>query len=199
MAAISSGKKEKSWLTPNDVARLLMVSPVTVRQWAQKGGLHALTTPGGHRRFLRHDVERFARERGISLQPPEGDALRILIVDDDRQLAGYLVELLDSQATEISTEVSHNGFDAGIKVQTFQPHILLLDLMMPGLDGFEVCQRMQQDPSTQAVRIIAMTGYYTPENVQRILAAGAEVCLAKPVPDDKLLEAIGLPRAVAVV
>jgi len=199
VVAISSGKKEKSWLTPNDVARLLMVSPVTVRQWAQKGGLHALTTPGGHRRFLRHDVERFARERGISLQPPEGDTLRILIVDDDRQLAGYLVELLASQSTAISTEVAHNGFDAGIRVQTFKPHILLLDLMMPGLDGFEVCQRMQQDPSTQAVRIIAMTGYHTPENVQRILAAGAEVCLAKPVPDGKLLEAIGLPRAVAVV
>ncbi|HED18958.1 MAG TPA: helix-turn-helix domain-containing protein, partial [Gammaproteobacteria bacterium] len=56
MRIVSDGKKGKSYLTPNDVATLLMVSPVTVRQWAQKGGLSALTTPGGHRRFLRHDV-----------------------------------------------------------------------------------------------------------------------------------------------
>jgi excisionase family DNA binding protein len=196
MRAVSNGKKGKSYLTPNDVARLLMVSPVTVRQWAQKGGLSALTTPGGHRRFLQHDVERFARERGIALQPPEGDSLRILIVDDDKQLAGFLVELFANQEEPTSTQTAHDGFEAGAKVQTFRPHIMLLDLMMPGLDGFGVCRQMQQDPNTKAVRIIAMTGYYTAENVQRILAEGAEVCLPKPLPNDDLLEAIGLSAGV---
>jgi len=193
---VSDGKKGKSYLTPNDVATLLMVSPVTVRQWAQKGGLSALTTPGGHRRFLRHDVERFARERGIALQPPAGDSLRILIVDDDKQLAGYLVELFANREEAVSTQTAHDGFEAGAKVQTFQPHIMLLDLMMPGLDGFGVCHQMQEDPNTKAVRIIAMTGYHTTGNVQRILAAGAEVCLPKPFPNDELLEAIGLPAGV---
>ena len=185
-------KKAKTYLTPNDVAELLMVSPVTVRQWAQKGGLNALTTPGGHRRFLRHDVERFAREHGIALQPPDAQELRILIVDDDEQLAGYLVELLRDQSETIVTQTAYDGFDAGVKLQTFQPHIMLLDLMMPGLDGFAVCRRMQEDPATKAVRIIAMTGFYSPENVERILNAGAEVCLPKPLPKDALLEAIGL-------
>ncbi len=196
MRIVSDGKKGKSYLTPNDVARLLMVSPVTVRQWAQKGSLSALTTPGGHRRFLRHDVERFARERGVALQPPEGDALRILIVDDDRQLAGFLVELFASQDEPVSTQTAHDGFEAGAKVQTFRPHIMLLDLMMPELDGFGVCRQMQQDPNTKAVRIIAMTGYYTAGNVQRILAAGAEACLPKPLPNDDLLEAIGFSAGV---
>jgi excisionase family DNA binding protein len=189
-------KKGKPYLKPNDVARLLMVSPVTVRQWAQKGSLSAQTTPGGHRRFLRHDVERFARERGITLQPPAGDSLRILIVDDDKQLAGYLVELFANQEEPISTQTAHDGFEAGAKVQTFRPHIMLLDLMMPGLDGFGVCHQMQQDPNTKAVRIIAMTGYYTAGNVQRILSAGAEACLPKPIPTDELLEAIGLSTGV---
>ncbi len=196
MRIVSDGKKGKSYLTPNDVATLLMVSPVTVRQWAQKGGLSALTTPGGHRRFLRHDVERFARERGIALQPPEGDSLRILIVDDDKQLAGYLVELFANREEAVSTQTAHDGFEAGAKVQTFQPHIMLLDLMMPGLDGFGVCRQMQEDPNTKAVRIIAMTGYHTTGNVQRILDAGAEICLPKPLPNDELLEAIGLSAGV---
>ncbi|GMQ87325.1 MAG: response regulator [Gammaproteobacteria bacterium] len=199
MRIVSDGKKGKSYLTPNDVARLLMVSPVTVRQWAQKGSLSALTTPGGHRRFLRHDVERFARERGVALQPPEGDALRILIVDDDKQLAGFLVELFANQDEPVSTQTAHDGFEAGAKVQTFRPHIMLLDLMMPELDGFGVCRQMQQDPNTKAVRIIAMTGYYTAGNVQRILAAGAEACLPKPLPNDDLLEAIGFSAGVVAL
>lgn len=191
---MQSKQKVKAYLTPNDVAEMLMVSPVTVRQWAQKGALAALATPGGHRRFLRHDVERFARRHGISLQPQGGNNLRILIVDDDKPLAGYLVELLAHHDGSVITEVAHDGFDAGTKVQTFHPHIMLLDLMMPGLDGFEVCRRLRDDPTTKAVHVIAMTGYYTPDNVQRILNGGADACLPKPIPKDALLEAIGLVR-----
>ncbi len=185
-------KKSKSYLTPNDVAELLMVSPVTIRQWAQKGSLNALTTPGGHRRFLSREVERFAREHGIALQPTDNDELRILIVDDDEQLSGFLVELLNNQDQEIRTEVASDGFDAGAKVQTFKPHVMLLDLMMPGLDGFEVCRRLREDPTTKAMRIIAMTGFYNPDNVERIKNIGADECFPKPLPTDDLLKAIGI-------
>jgi len=182
-------------LTPQEVAELLMVSPVTVRQWAQKGELKALTTPGGHRRFRLHDVERFGRQRGLTLQRRD-PAPRILVVDDDPQLSGYLVELLASLPEPIVTEVASDGFDAGRKVLTFRPDVVLLDLMMPGLDGFEVCRRLKQDPATRDVRIIAMTGYPSPGNVARICAAGAEACLAKPVGIEPLLGAIGLPEYV---
>ena len=62
MAALND--TNKAYLTPNEVAELLMVSPITVRSWAQKGLLVAKVTPGGHRRFLKSDVERFVRESG---------------------------------------------------------------------------------------------------------------------------------------
>src|ERR1700747_1579164 len=58
--------KHKTHLTPNEVAELLMVNPVTVRQWAARGLLRSLSTPGGHRRFLLSDVEEFARSRGAT-------------------------------------------------------------------------------------------------------------------------------------
>ncbi|MCK4950270.1 MAG: response regulator [Gammaproteobacteria bacterium] len=182
----------KSYLTPNQVAELLMVSPTAVRQWAEKGDLNALTTPGGHRRFLPAEVERFARKKGLTLNLTNTGALRILIVDDDEQLVRYLVGLLNGFQEEIVTETANGGFVAGLKIREFEPHIVLLDLMMPGLDGFEVCRQLKDNPATSAIRVIAMTGYRTEENVKRIIEAGAEACLVKPIEQDSLLELIGI-------
>jgi excisionase family DNA binding protein len=187
----------KSYLTPNEVADLLMVSPVTVRQWAQKGQLHALTTPGGHRRFTHQEVERFAREHGISLQRSADGKLRILVVDDDEQFSGYLVELLTGLSDDVVVETARDGFDAGRKIETFRAHVVLLDLMMPGMNGYEVCRVLKTEPATRATRIIALTACPSPENVDLILAAGAEACLGKPLDTDALLTAIGIPNRVA--
>lgn len=184
--------KSKPYLTPNEVAELLMVSPVTVRQWAQKGRLKAMTTPGGHRRFLRQEVERFVREHGLSTRTDRDDSLRILIVDDDAQLTRYLVALLSGLSADVVVDTASDGFEAGRKVQIFQPHVILLDLMMPGLSGFDVCRTLKDEPATKPIRIIAMTGYPTQENIDLILAAGAETCLAKPLEPGLLLDAIGI-------
>lgn len=195
---VKNEAKTKRYLTPNEVAERLMVSPITVRQWAQKGELHALATPGGHRRFLHHEIERFAREKGLTLQPAASDVLRILIVDDDEHLVSYLQELFKSLPDAIKTEATYDGFDAGRKVQLFQPHIIILDLMMPNLNGFDVCRLLKEDPSTRAIRIIAITGYYTEENVKLIRKAGADACLTKPIDTEQLLATIGLGNVLAV-
>ena len=183
--------KDKACFTPTEVAEQLMVSPVTVRQWAQKGQLKAETTPGGHRRFLRWEVERFIREHKIPSEQPAVELLRILIVDDDVQLSRYLVELLSGLPKKPVTETANDGFDAGTKVLTFQPHLILLDLMMPDLNGFDVCRFIKQNPETKNIRIIAMTGYNSQENVDAITNAGAEQCITKPINSNVLLEAIG--------
>lgn len=184
--------KNKNYLTPNEVADMLMVSPVTVRQWAQKGMLTSLTTPGGHRRYTKQHIELFARKHGISFLPPAHDNLRILIVDDDEQLARYIYEVLSIHPDEIKLQTAPNGFEAGCQIQAFKPDIILLDLMMPGLDGFSVCRLLKDDPGSSAIRIIAMTGYHTPDNVEQVINAGAETCLAKPLQLDALFEAIGI-------
>jgi len=184
--------KNKNYLTPNEVAEMLMVSPVTVRQWAQKGMLKALSTPGGHRRYTKQHVELFARKHGISLLPPPHDNLRILIVDDDEQLSRYIYEVLSNHPEDIVMETAPNGFEAGCQIQTFKPDVVLLDLMMPGLDGFAVCKLLKEDPSSSSIRIIAMTGYHTSENVERVINAGAESCLAKPLNLEDLFDAIGI-------
>ena len=169
-----------------------MVSPVTIRQWARKGLLPAETTAGGHRRFLLRDVERFARQRGLALSLRDEGSLRVLIVEDDRDVAESLAALVEAapQATEV--QVAYDGFDAGRKVHAFQPHVVLLDLVMEGLDGFEVCTRLKADPTTKAIRVIAMTGYHTARSEARILECGAEVCLPKPIDAEEILERLGI-------
>lgn len=181
----------KQFLTPGVVAEILAVSPVTVRQWAQKGMLKSRTTAGGHRRFLYKDVEQFAKAYGHTLTDAHRSEARILIIDDDKQLTGYLRELLITLPYNIEVEVANNGFAAGATVYKFIPNIILLDLMMPWLNGFEVCKRIKSEQATRDIRIIAMTGFFSKENIDRILMAGAETCLSKPINKDTLLKAIG--------
>lgn len=188
---------DRGFFTPNEVAKLLMVSPITVRQWATKGALRAELTLGGHRRFLREEVERFARQHGMTLKlPGHAGATRVLFVDDDRAFVGYLTELLSGHP-EFETETAFDGFDAGGKVHAFKPDVVVIDLMMPDLDGFEVCRRIKDDPHTASIRVIAMTGYPSPENRERALAAGAAACLAKPIDAAKLMRLLRRPASAA--
>lgn len=190
----------KDYLSPNEVARMLKVSPITVRQWASRGLIDATTTGGGHRRFTLEAVRRFASERGIVLPRDAGGPVRrVLVVDDDRQLNRFLVELINAWSrrmqAELKVDFAYDGFEAGSKVHTFDPDVVLLDLMMPGVDGFEVCQRLKSDTATCHMRVVAMTGYYSPDRVQRILASGADRFLRKPFSNAEVLEACGLTES----
>jgi excisionase family DNA binding protein len=188
--------RQKSHLTPNEVAQLLMVNPVTVRQWAARGLLRSLTTPGGHRRFLLSDVEEFARSRGATpAGRNSGRPDRVLIVDDDPQLGRFIADLVRARDAHVETEIAVDGFEAGAKVESFRPHVLVLDLTMPGVDGYQVCRRLRARPTLNHIRIVA-TGGGT-ENVQGILAAGANACLSKPLDSEQLLAELGLSAAAA--
>jgi excisionase family DNA binding protein len=185
--------RQKTHLTPNEVAELLMVNPVTVRQWAARGLLRSLTTPGGHRRFLLSDVEEFARSRGATpVARNSGRPDRILIVDDDPNVGRLIAGFIQERDARVETEIARDGFEAGVKVESFRPHALVLDLMMPGMDGFEVCRRLRARPTLNHIRIVAVTGFASPENVDRILAAGADACLPKPLDSERLLLELGL-------
>ena len=189
------------YMTPSEAATLLMISPVTLRHWALAGKLAFVTTPGGHRRFAEDEVKRFASQytqvngalvtRINSASGGDG-AHRILIVDDDVQLSGFLVELLQGLPDPVRTEVANDGFEAGQKLQAFRPHTVLLDLMMPGIKGFDVCRKIKENPETCDTRVVVMTGYHTLENMMQAMEAGAEACLAKPLDKIQLFKVIVL-------
>lgn len=183
---------EREYLTPKEVATLLQVSPVTVRQWAQKGLLSAQTTAGGHRRFVRSVVEAFARDRGIEVPRHRAS---LLIVDDNRSFNDYLAALFGVEVPELEIHCAYDGFEAGRLVVLHKPSVVLLDVMMPGVDGTEVCRRLKDDPGTARIRVVAMTGFHSPEVEKRILAAGAEVLLRKPFSSAEVIAACGFGKA----
>lgn len=185
------GIDNKPYLMPGEVAELFGVTPGTIRNWVKAKLLSAVETAGGHRRFARRDVMAFAGRHGLRPSAASPGILRVLIVDDDPQVVRFLERRLESLPVGTVSDVAHDGFDAGRKVTDFDPDLVLLDLYMDGLDGFEVCRRLKSDPLTRSIRVIAITGRRTAEIAERIVGLGAEACLAKPVDKQALLEAIG--------
>ncbi|MBV1916089.1 MAG: response regulator [Pseudomonadales bacterium] len=182
-----------NYLTPKEVAATLGVSPITIRQWAQKGDLPSVMTQGGHRRFKEEDVSNFAQKISTQLKKTK-ETLRILIVDDDPEFSNYLEDILSSLSPSIVPKKAADGFAAGKELFLFQPHIVLLDLRMPGISGVEVCKSTKRDPSTQYTRIIAMTGHSESSEIETVIEAGAECCLTKPIFKEQLLEAINISK-----
>jgi len=188
-------KQENSYLTPIDVGMLLSMSPIMVRKMVHDGKLKTVhDDPGGPKFFLREEVERFACKYNITLFEPEKDYLKILIIDDDQSVTRFLMEFLNAQDHKIKADFANNAEDAHKKIQTFKPHIVLLDIMMPDLDGFDICNLLKLSPLTRSIRVIAISGVCTNENKKIMIDSGAEECLSKPIDGKKLLETIGLNK-----
>jgi excisionase family DNA binding protein len=191
----ASANRRDQFLTPTEVADRLLVAPVTVRLWASKGLLRSVTTPGGHRRFRTVDVEAFIAEHQQVHGSDEVAPSRILIIDDDVQFTRYLSILIATRAPGVLVDVAHDGFAAGIKCEAMRPDVVTLDLQMPEMNGYEVCSLLRSMFGKTKPRIVALTGLVTEENVQRILATGADACLAKNVGPDTLMDELGFLRA----
>lgn len=177
----------KDYLMPSEVAQLLMVSPVTVRSWAKKGLLIAKVTPGGHRRFLKSDVERFMCESGITQADVKSSATRILIVDDDPLMITYIHDILKGSGLDFMAETTQNSFEAGVKINAFAPDVVLLNFMRPDINGFGICALIKVNAATRPICVIAITEDVSPANINRMLEAGAETFIAKPfTPQDFL-------------
>jgi excisionase family DNA binding protein len=177
--------REKSVFTTFEAAKLCHVSPLSIINWVNAGRLPAFRTPGGHRRIRRDDLARFMRENGIPLPEDLRDGSgrpRVLVVDDEASIREVIAASLASRATQpYEVMTAADGFEAGRLVATFRPDVVLLDLRMPGLDGFHVCRTIKADPETSSTIVIALTGYHTPETEARIVECGAVRCLAKPI------------------
>lgn len=172
----------KDTYSTHDVAKICCVTPTTVIRWIEDGLIPAFKTVGGHRRVRREDLERVCRERGIPFNAPAGDEVgRVLVVDDEPVVLDLVRDVVKELNHQFEVEVAKDAFDAGRLVVSFRPQLIFLDLMMPGVDGFEVCGRLKKDSATKDTDIIAITGYYTEANMDRIISAGAAACLKKPL------------------
>jgi excisionase family DNA binding protein len=177
----------KNILSVPEAARYSSLSRVTLWKYVRAGDLKAHTTPGGHYRIAKEDLEAFMRKRGIyPLGTYQPVTTKILIVDDDLTIQKMLAEIMKRHGYQ--TEIATDGFEAGVKVMEFKPGLMILDLIMPGMDGFEVCRKIKGNPATSHIRVLAVSGYDTAENRDRIMEAGADCYLPKPLKSDLLLQ-----------
>jgi excisionase family DNA binding protein len=183
----------------SEVAKYCHVTADTIRKWAEAGRIRVFKTPGGHRRIRREDLLRFLRENNIPIHPDLGNSgVKILVVDDEKAVISVVRRFLERAQTPFQIEIAMDGYEAGHQVASFKPDVIFLDLRLPGLNGFEVCQRIKADPESSAIHIIAMTGYYEGEAAQRVVELGALMCLQKPFSQDDLRRALAKAGVEAV-
>lgn len=187
----SNKQKQREWLTPREVAEWLHVSPITVRNWANNRQLETRLTPGGHRRFHYEQVERFARARAAERgEPLTAQGPQILIVDDEVVVAELLVSLLKEHLPEASFLIAVSGFEAGYMTRSHLPDLIIMDIFMAGIMGFEACKYIKSLRETQHIPIIGMTGYASPDDISKMKASGAESILMKPFELELLYAAV---------
>jgi excisionase family DNA binding protein len=169
-------------VSTSEAARRLGVAVGSVINWIDRGQLRAGRTPGGHRRIALDDLIEFAREHGLSVSgEPVPARPRVLIVDDEPAFANWLADEIRQKQCDYEVLEAHSGFAAGQVVGSLKPEVVLLDLRMPGMDGFEVCRLIRSNPDTEDTVVIAMTAYPSPEAERDVLACGAKLCLTKPL------------------
>lgn len=171
-------------LTTGEAARHCRVSVPGLKRWIKQGRLPAFTTPGGHHRIELDAFNRFLRQHGMPTYQSRPTETGILVVDDEPEIVNLLVDHLARDPRGFKLETATDGYEALIKVGGFKPSLLILDVMMPRLDGIEVCRRLKASPETRGIKILGITGY--PEMIPGLLEAGADACLSKPV-DFKML------------
>jgi len=177
-------------LKPCELARLCGVSPDTVRGWCNRKHIKFASTPGGHKRFQREDVLEFLKSHGFPI-PKAGKLapVRVLVIDDDDAFRNSLVAALQ-KAIVFNVKEAADGYEAGKMIRMFAPDVVILDLVMPGIDGIKVCQDIRSAYKTAEIKIIVVTGFPDEEMFQKALNAGADVCLAKPVDVERLINLI---------
>jgi CheY-like chemotaxis protein len=143
---------------------------------------------GGHRRINRADLEGFMRKQGIPIpeDEPEEGTRRILVVDDDPIIVESIVQALEEDERDYEVISASDGFEAGLQIKQFKPHLVILDIMMPDIKGYEVCRRIKSAEDTRQTKIIVLSAYLDEEKFKKMKEYGADVCFSKPLPLPRL-------------
>lgn len=182
----------KSYLTTYEAAGMLGVTLRTVQLWANRGVLESWKTEGGHRRILRDSVERLLADRDqqpagaiadVAVVVPSGpEALRILVVEDEPDLLRLYRMQLARWAMAPEVSLANNGFEGLVLIGSVRPHLLIADLHMPEMDGFQMLRTLRAMPQLDAMEIVVVTGLDPADVAQRGDLPSGTAILPKPIP-----------------
>jgi excisionase family DNA binding protein len=178
----------KTVFTTGEAAKVCKVSQQTIIRCFDNGSLKGFRVPGSRfRRIPRDLLFQFMQENGIPTDALESGKRRVLIVDDDEELVELLVDVFERDK-RFDIRTANNGFDAGMTVKEFRPDLVVLDVMLPDINGKEVCQKIRSDKSLEKVRVICISGMVEQDKIADLKVAGANEFLQKPFTVDSLLD-----------
>jgi excisionase family DNA binding protein len=178
----------KTVFTTGEAAKICKVSQQTIIRCFDNGQLKGFRVPGSRfRRIPREMLYKFMKDNGIPTDALESGKRKVLLVDDDAELVEVMTKFLEEDG-RFEVRVASTGFDAGMLVKEYRPDIIVLDVMLPDINGKEVCQRVRADSTLEDVRILCISGMIEEDKVQDLKLSGADDFLAKPFDAEVLIE-----------
>jgi excisionase family DNA binding protein len=170
----------KDLFTTGEVAEICKVSQQTIIRCFDAGKLEGFRIPGSKfRRIPRQKLIKFMKENDVPLDNLESGKKKVLIVDDDAEIVELMVDVLLRDG-RFETKTASSGYEAGISTQKFRPDLILLDYMLPDINGNVVCQTIRKNPEFESIKIIIVSGVVKRDEIKQLLKSGAEDFIKKP-------------------
>jgi excisionase family DNA binding protein len=180
----------KELFTTGEAAEICRVSQQTIIRCFDAGRLEGFRVPGSRfRRIPRESLMKFMKGNSIPLDGLETGKKKILVVDDDAEIVDLLVEVLTRDG-RFDVKTATSGYEAGIQTQRFRPDCILLDYMLPDVNGNVVCHTIRKNPEFENIRIIIVSGVIKQEEIDQLLKSGAQDFIKKPFDINDLINRI---------
>jgi len=181
-------ERMKSVFTTGEAAKICKVSQQTIIRCFDNGQLKGFRVPGSKfRRIPREALYKFMKDNGIPTDALESGKRKVLLVDDDIDLVELMTKMLEEDG-RFEVRIASNGFDAGMLVKEYRPDMIVLDVMLPDINGKEVCHRVRADSTLEEVRILCISGMIEEDKIQELRLSGADDFLHKPFEMEHLID-----------
>jgi len=187
----SSDVSLKQVFTTGEAADICKVSQQTIIRCFDSGRLKGFRVPGSRfRRIPREELLRFMRDNEIPTDRMESGKRRILVVDDDNQIVELFVDLLGTD-DRYELRTASTGYDAGLITESFKPDLMILDYMLPDINGNVVCETVRKNPTLNSMKVIIVSGVVNQNEIDGLLQSGADEFIKKPFNIEVLQNRIG--------
>ena len=182
-----SDREQKAYTT-FEAAKICHVTHHSIKNWIKQVLIRASRTPGGHYRILEEDLDAFREEYDMFPRDKGPSKRRVMIVDDDEDARDLIESMLSGEGYEL-IKVS-NATEVGLKAAQLTPDLILLDFLMPDINGFDVCKALRDNELTRSIPIMAVTCLSKEDDIERIFECGADEYLPKPFKVEELQEKV---------
>ncbi|MBN2019553.1 MAG: response regulator [Sedimentisphaerales bacterium] len=180
----------KELFTTGEAADVCRVSQQTIIRCFDSGRLEGFRVPGSRfRRIPRDSLVKFMKANAIPLDALDTGKKKVLIVDDDAEIVDLLVEVLTRDG-RFDVKTATSGYEAGIQTHRFRPDCLLLDYMLPDVNGNIVCHTIRRNPEFENIKIIIVSGVIKQDEIDQLLKSGAQDFIKKPFDINDLIKRI---------